>query len=237
MTTSLYLAQDQVLSMIFSNLEPLGIPNCILAGGTALARFYLHHRISYDLDFFVGTSHFSPEDLSIKLGRLGLHIQDLVLEEGGHWANQLHGYLNVGKEIVKISFVEDPLYGGMWPQTSFGEVVTEEINGLYHRKLRTVSGSGQSIQTQGGRQTARDLFDLYVLSGAVQPISSFIQSINVQGANFPVEPFCAKLLGMPWLSLFDEFESLERAQAYADVGWFDEVKPALTRQAMTLQNL
>jgi hypothetical protein len=125
----------------------------------------------------------------------------------------------------------------MWPQKSFGNVVSEEIGGLYHRKLRAVSGGGQSLQNQGGRQTARDLFDLYALSTAVEPLSNFIETINGQGANFPVESFCANLLGMPWLSLFDEFEALERTADFEKIGWFDDVKPTLIQHAMRLQNL
>jgi hypothetical protein len=42
---------------------------------------------------------------------------------------------------------------------------------------------------------------------------------------------------MPWLSLFDEFEALERTPEYEKVGWFDEVKPMLVHHAMRLQNL
>lgn len=61
MTQILYKAQNTILGKVFSNLAQIGIPNCILAGGTALSRYYLHHRVSYDLDFFVGGS-FSPEN-------------------------------------------------------------------------------------------------------------------------------------------------------------------------------
>ena len=57
MTVSLYKAQDELLEMIFPHLEKIGIPDAILAGGTALARYYLKHRVSYDLDFF--TKEFS----------------------------------------------------------------------------------------------------------------------------------------------------------------------------------
>lgn len=77
MTYSLYKAQDAILDKVFSNLVQIGIPNCILAGGTALARYYLHHRVSYDLDFFVG-GNLSPEKLSIALGRIGINLSDVL---------------------------------------------------------------------------------------------------------------------------------------------------------------
>ena len=44
---ALYSFQDAVLETVFE--EPLGF---YLTGGTALGRFYLHHRYSDDLDFF-----------------------------------------------------------------------------------------------------------------------------------------------------------------------------------------
>ena len=157
---SLYTAQDLILDKVFTNLAELGIQNCILAGGTALARYYLQHRVSYDLDFFVG-SNLSPERLSIALGRIGLMLTDTQVESGGVFAHQLHGYASVDGITVKLSFVEDQIYTGMWPTKRFGNIVTEELDGLYHRKLRTISGSGYGKDTKGARQTARDLFDIY----------------------------------------------------------------------------
>jgi predicted nucleotidyltransferase component of viral defense system len=46
--TKLYQLQDKFLSWWFS----MGLP-FYLTGGTALGRFYLNHRFSEDLDFFI----------------------------------------------------------------------------------------------------------------------------------------------------------------------------------------
>src|SRR3989338_7958595 len=123
MTHAIFKAQDTILDKVFSNLVKLAIPNCILAGGTALARYYLHHRVSYDLDFFVGGT-LSPEKLSIALGRIGINLSDVQFESGGVFAHQLHGYASVDESTVKISFIED-VYEGMWPKKHFGNVITE----------------------------------------------------------------------------------------------------------------
>jgi len=88
MTNILYKTQDAILDKVFPNLVQLGIPSCILAGGTALARYYLHHRVSYDLDFFVAGG-FSPEKLSIALGRIGINLSDVQIEAGGTFVHQL----------------------------------------------------------------------------------------------------------------------------------------------------
>ena len=232
----LYEAQDTILDKVFSNLVDLGIPNCILAGGTALARYYLHHRISYDLDFFVG-DNFSPEKLSIALGRIGITLNDTAIESGGSLAHQLHGYTEVDGELVKISFIEDTAYNGMWPTKAFGKVITEEIDGLYHRKLRTISGSGYGRNTKGARQTARDLFDIFVLNQQIEPLHSFIEHANKNGANFPQEAFCANLIAMPWTDLMDEFDGLELLPPYKESTLIGDIKPALVAEAFAIQKL
>lgn len=236
MTYDVYKSQDTILEKVFSNLVQLGIPNCILAGGTALARYYLHHRVSYDLDFFVGEV-LSPEKLSINLGRIGINLSDTQIESGGSFAHQLHGYANIGDDTVKLSFVEDNVYEGMWPKKTFGKVTTEEIGGLYHRKLCTISGSGYGKNTKGARQTARDLFDVYVLNKQIQPVHSFLADANKHGANFPVDAFCANILAMPWIELMDEFEGLEFLPPYTGLSLIGDIKPTLVKEAITIQKL
>jgi len=237
MTLELYKAQDMLLKKIFSNLDALEIPNCILAGGTALARYYLNHRISYDLDFFVGQD-FLPERLAINLGREGFRLTDLHLEHDGQWTSQLHAQTDIEGESIKISFVAD-IYDGMWNKVTFDPVMTEEIGGLYHRKLRTISGN-QTHQGkhQGGRQKARDLFDLFVLNKEIKPIHAFIDEANLHGANFPIDAFSAHLISMPWMNLISEFENLERLPPF-DHGIFfmRDIKDSLIKEALTLQNL
>ena len=235
MTYKLYKAQDLLLETIFSNLEKLEIPDCILAGGTALARYYLKHRISYDLDFFIGHA-FSPERLAIKLGAVGIHLSDVDVQSEGKWANQLHAYANVDDQLIKISFIED-LYVDMWPHQKFGIVATEEIDGLYHRKLRTISGNGYGKQVTGARQTARDLFDVFILNSQGQSIEQFLAAANAHGANFPVDSLCANILAMPWIDLMGEFENLEILAPYDKLTLIGDVKPALVKQALAIQNI
>ncbi|MFM9912795.1 MAG: nucleotidyl transferase AbiEii/AbiGii toxin family protein [Methylophilaceae bacterium] len=235
-TVILYKAQDVILENVFSNLARLGIQDCILGGGTALARYYLNHRVSYDLDFFVA-GNLSPERLSVELGRIGINLQDIEIESGGKLAHQLHGYANVEESIVKVSFIEDSIYSGMWPKANFGNVTTEEIGGLYHRKLRTISGTGYGKDTKGSRQTARDLFDGYVLNQQVQVLHSFIDDANQNGANFPQDAFCANLMAMPWIDLMDEFEGLELLAPYERLSLIGDIKQALINEAMIIQNL
>lgn len=217
-TKSLYSAQEQFIGMM-GNVKTLGL-NLMLCGGTALARTYLHHRVSYDLDFFVD-GKFDPERLAVELGKRGIKLTDVQIESGSHFVHQLFGFTQIDDVKLKVSFIEDS-YSEMFPSANqpFGKTTfnIESIEGLYHRKLRTVSGSGNTDKPIDGRQTARDLFDLFMLDKMIKPIPAFVTEINQHGANFPEKAFLAGLAVMPWIEMMDNFEQLD----------FDENNPHLT---------
>ena len=185
-----------------------------LCGGTALSRCWLHHRLSYDLDFFLPEG-FKALDLAGALKKSGVDYETRSIVDDRSRANQLHGYVVHQGQRLKVSFIEDA-YFNLYPAvaTKFGglTVLTEEISGLYHRKLRTVAGSGaEGDSFEGERQTARDLFDLYVLSSTFRPIRDFIQSLPYA---FPSEAFDNGLSCMPWLELIEEL-----GQIVCDPAW------------------
>ena len=209
----LYQRQDKVIKTLRSG-DALDAPY-LLAGGTALARGYLHHRVSYDLDFFVD-GKFSPELLQGRLRRLGLVMSDVAVQAGDHLAHELHGTID-GAPPVKLSFIEDP-FATMFKVVEVEGFLTEVIEGLYHRKVRTLSGSYNiDGRTVGARQTARDVFDLYVLDRTVRPIIEFVTEVNAHGAGVPEDGLIAGFRSMPWNELMDEFELLVVADEYKDV--------------------
>ena len=74
---------------------------------------------------------------------------------------------------------------------------------------------------QGHRQTARDLFDLYVLDIEKEPIEKFILRINENGAGFPVDIFRQNLAAISWLDMIDECEMLEVLPPFEKVAAMD----------------
>ena len=70
--------------------------------------------------------------------------------------------------------------------------------------MRVSEGS----EVVGGRQTARDLFDLYVLSRAHKPIREFMATIPYA---FPSDAFDNGLSGMPWMELAEELQQIRCA--------------------------
>ncbi len=212
--TKLYEIQETVAKRVFESLDGV-----LLCGGTALARCYLQHRVSYDLDFFMN-SRFDPQALLKQLNEAaGIQVEDVVIDHRDGIAVQIHGMTKVDGFPLKISFIED-VYDGMfptfWKDMGAVSVHTDDLDGLMHRKLRTISGAGLSISglPEGGRHAARDLFDIYVLSTTYKPVSQFIAEINAHGANFPVESYEVGIKSLNWLSLLDDFDEMETIEPF-----------------------
>lgn len=187
------------------------LDNAKLCGGTALSRFHLKHRLSYDLDFFVPTGF----DAQALLNRLAAKVSlaNLEMTRDPIKADQLHFTIDVNGMPIKMSVVED-MYADFFPSIPSGlqasrvgrtAILTEGIDGLYHRKLRTVVGwaAATDERPSGGRQTARDMFDLFVLSHAHMPLLPFIEQLPFA---FAMQAFQDGLANMPWFDLIAELE-------------------------------
>lgn len=223
----LYKRQDKILQKIFSNEKNIfhGV-QVILVGGTALARCYLQHRASYDLDFFVN-ARFDPVVIQKRLSEAGVKLKMVEVVNNPMFAAELHGVVDVDGEPLRVSIVED-IYAAMFPVKTIGGIRTETVEGLYHRKIRTITGSGEGVISStgrtvqvGARQTARDIFDLYVLSKEIKPILEFVREINRQGAGVPEALLINGLKKVRWMELMDEFGMLEIAEKYSGIKAFD----------------
>lgn len=173
------------------------------------------------------TKAFDPSFLTHRLKQLELPIEVTGIESGETFAAQLHGVIRLSKtNSIKVSFVED-VFAGMFETVTLGRIKTEVIDGLFHRKLRTVSGTGTIISQSGHelgvghRQTARDLFDLYTLDIEQEQIDLFIARINKNGARFPLDLFKQNLAAIQWMELLDEADILEVLRPHENVGALD----------------
>lgn len=151
-------------------------PKVYLVGGTALSLRY-HHRVSEDLDFFT-------QSYTTKLHRrIAAHIREktaysftLIDEE------KRKGYVNmavyefeIGREsVLKVDFVSD-FVDLLKPRRENGMASIEDV---YYRKILAVVGwkRGKSPTGRvlaGGRQKAKDLFDIFYLSRHVKALSEW----------------------------------------------------------------
>lgn len=208
------LQEDAILQL--QGINDPQFESAKLCGGTALARCYLNHRISYDLDFFL-PGGFNPTKFlqSINSNGIKYEVKEINESSTSNVGNQIHGLIIINGKELKVSFIEDSYYDlfsvenhnlKRFLNNDTFLIKTESINGLYHRKLRTVSGNvSDGDDPKGGRQTARDLFDLYVLSKKYMPIKEFIGTLPY---SFPVDAFNAGIAKMPWWDLVEEVKGI-----------------------------
>ena len=146
-----------------------------LTGGTALAAYYLHHRLSVDLDLFTlddlalrETDVLIPQ-LAIKLGcRIGRarrteHFRQFLLEpEAG--------------ESLQIDLVRDfgPQYG---EHTRVGDIIVDSIENIAVNKLTAILG----------RTEPKDFVDLYFILHAGYDFDDLLT--KAQEKDLGLQPF------------------------------------------------
>lgn len=153
-----------------------------LLGGTALSVCYFQHRESFDLDFF--TKEFSEkrifqvieylkEKLKVKVDLAQQNLKDQN-------AKVMVYNIEFGQgNFCKIDFVEDvfPLLKSL---KTFEGVQVVSLEDIYLRKIYTVMGYQQVENITGanifigGRQEAKDFYDLYCLSTITMPLTHFV---------------------------------------------------------------
>ena len=149
--------------------------NYYLTGGTALS-FYFNHRFSEDLDFF--TQRYTKNDpdriMRFVSKKRGFNFRLEAEQDDPKLVPMKVYYLELKRGcVLKIDFVQD-----------FRKNIKGIKNGLhsiddiYFRKITTAMGGERKEDVVGrvvatGRQTARDLFDIYYLSNQYKPVSNF----------------------------------------------------------------
>jgi len=199
----LQAAQESVYTLLRENLGEL-FEYAKLCGGTALARCYLQHRVSYDLDFFLPPGAGMAGAILKKLNTgCTMFTVDGYFDKIEAYSS-LFGHLYDNQDVrIEVCFIEDRWYK-TYPKTTARmggiSIITEPVEGLYHRKLRAVAGYGVDEHPFGGRQTFRDIFDLYVLSRTVKPIPDFLRELP---DFFPVDALYNGLASMNWIGMAD----------------------------------
>ena len=123
-----------------------------LTGGTALGRFFLNHRYSEDLDFFVNSDPgFQKKLLVIEKKLTGnfslLRGQSVVYEDFARY------YIESENSFLKIEFVNDVQYRSCKPLRSEYCLIDHPLN-ILANKLTAVFG----------RDEPKDIFDIYALA-------------------------------------------------------------------------
>lgn len=168
--------QDKILKTLSGKVD-----NYYLGGGTALSKVYFQHRQSFDLDFF--TSKFSRKNILNLIELLSDNTNkefELIREQQGR--NKVNmmifsAYLSKN-EAIKIDFIEDYIKI-LKPAKQVNGIWIFSLEDIYLRKLYAITGTIETFDligrkiSKGGRQEAKDFYDLYFLSHTFMNLSDF----------------------------------------------------------------
>lgn len=145
--TKLYKLQDRFLNWFASLKLPF-----YLTGGTALGRFYLNHRYSNDLDFFVNDDHDFQHYVQQIIKSIGEHFR--VNNTQSLFADDFSRIFIEDHEIaLKIEFVNEVKYRAGNPlEFRYGLLDTPE--NILSNKLSAIIG----------RDEPKDIYDIICLA-------------------------------------------------------------------------
>lgn len=151
-----------------------------LAGGTALAEFYLGHRRSYDLDLFTG-----ERDLIIPFARVieeELRREQYTLNVIRRFESFVEFEVHRGGESVRLHFAYDSPFRFGEPQLSELGVKINDYQDLVVDKLLTYFG----------RWKHRDAIDLYFIL-KIEPIETLMEMAIQKDPGFDLYWFAVAL--------------------------------------------
>jgi hypothetical protein len=125
-----------------------------LTGGVALGAFYLHHRMSFDLDFFATSEDAFRECaawISATAGELG--ARSTVLRAGPSFRRVV---LETPAEALRVEISCDPVPQIVWPKPVVEGVAVDSLEDIVCNKIGALLG----------RSEVRDLIDLFFLDRA-----------------------------------------------------------------------
>lgn len=159
-----------------------------LTGGTALELYYLHHRFSFDLDLF------SPAYNHKEIEKLVSYFSDCLkrkIKFEAEFISSSHAKVRFytmkvpkSDRPLKIDFVEDVIFKSPVIR-KFKGVPVYDVENTYFQKICAVTGTSLREDEIGreitqGRNEARDVFDIYMLSKKIKPLHVFLKGIPAQ---------------------------------------------------------
>ncbi|MBU2102027.1 MAG: nucleotidyl transferase AbiEii/AbiGii toxin family protein, partial [Candidatus Omnitrophica bacterium] len=158
-----------------------------LAGGTALELYYLHHRFSVDLDFF--SPQYSFKEIDMLVCAFKGYARKIKMEAefvaSSHARVRFYSIpVKKTSRVLKVDFVEDVLFEKPTVE-KFDNVPVYSAKNIYRQKISAITGTRFKEDDLGrlhthGRNQARDIFDLYMLSKKICPLHIFLREQSRQ---------------------------------------------------------
>jgi predicted nucleotidyltransferase component of viral defense system len=144
------LSKNQIDLLSLLAKENTITDNFYLTGGTALAEFYLHHRLSEDLDFF-SENEFEPQAISALLKKIqkAAGIKKVSYEQS---FNRNLFFLTLKDDSIKTEFTYFP-FTRIDIKQKFGKLSVDSLLDIAVNKIFTIYQKPRS----------RDFIDLYCI--------------------------------------------------------------------------
>lgn len=144
-----------------------------LTGGTALAEFYLHHRLSEDLDFF-SEQEFDPQDISVVLRKIQTAAGIKKIEYQQSFNRNLF-FLHTDTDVIKTEFTYFP-FARIEQKQKIGELFIDSIVDIATNKIFTIYQNPRS----------RDFIDLYLIlkHNSAIILDSLIEKAQIKFDNY-----------------------------------------------------
>ena len=176
---------QELQSRVLRAVAGLGKHPFALAGGTALERYYFHHRFSRDLDFF--SPRFDRNEIKRIVAGISAEI-GLPIAPDTEFSTPEHARVarfitRAGKldRPLRMDFVEDVICDCPRTRIIHG-VPVYEAEEIYHHKINAVAGTRGETDATGrempsGRNAPRDAVDIFYLSRGVKPLHMFLGNL------------------------------------------------------------
>lgn len=145
--SKLYLLQDRFLEW----WKTLGLP-FYLTGGTALGRFYLNHRFSEDLDFFINASPDYQQYIAILKSKISSQF-NVNIQQSLFADDFTRLFLSENDIFLKIELVNDIAFCAVQPNNYAYGLIDSPLNILSNKLTALI-----------GRDEPKDVFDIIHIS-------------------------------------------------------------------------
>ncbi len=150
MNQSSILSENQKKLLELLSVEKSICTHFYLTGGTALAEFYLHHRLSEDLDFF-SEQEFDPQSISVMLKKIQTAAGIKKVEYQQSFNRNLF-FLHTDTDVMKTEFTYFP-FTRIEQKQKIGELFIDSLIDIATNKIFTIYQNPRP----------RDFIDLYLI--------------------------------------------------------------------------
>ena len=189
MTKKTILSKNQKEILGIISKDKLICRNFYLTGGTALAEFYLQHRLSEDLDFF-SENEFEPQDISVFWARIKKIAKIKKVEYQQSFNRNLFFLDLIDGDNIKTEFTYFPFIR-IEKKEKIGDLYVDSLLDIAVNKVFTIYQNPRS----------RDFIDLYFILKKYKNLSldDLVTKAQIKFDNY-IDPI---LLGVQYMKVIE----------------------------------